>query len=157
MNIFVLDECPINAAINQVDKHVVKMTLETAQLLSTCHRVLESSVSEEVYRKTHANHPCSVWLRQSRQNYEWLYSHFRALLDEYSFRYGKPHKCGNYLELLSMCPVEEDCGLTPFALAMPDEYKRECPVESYIAYYLGEKNYMFKWTKRTPPDWAIKA
>lgn len=157
MNIFVLDLDPKLAAINQVDKHVVKMTLETAQLLSTCHRVLESPWRDSVYKQTHVNHPCSVWLRQSRANYQWLFQHFIALLDEYTFRYGKVHKCSNYVDILENCPISSGDDITPFALAMPEEYKKSCPVDSYVTYYIGEKANMFKWTKRTPPKWAQKS
>lgn len=153
MNIFVLSHDPELAARQQVDKHVVKMVLETAQLLSTCHRVLESQWAEELYKKTHVNHPCSVWVRQSSANYDWLYRHFLFLLDEYTFRYGKTHKCSMYQEILSFNPVPVG-ELTPFALAMPEQYKKECPVQSYRNYYISEKQKLFNWTRRDIPEWT---
>lgn len=155
MNIFVLSIDPKRAAMYQVDKHVVKMVLETAQLLSTCHRMLESQWSDKVYKKTHMNHPCSVWVRQSSGNYRWLYAHFLSLLDEYTFRYGKVHKCSMYKNILSFNPVPSG-ERTPFALAMPDQYKVDCPVMSYRNYYLAEKYNLFRWTKREKPDWVKK-
>lgn len=115
MNIFILDNCPKKAAIMHIDKHLIKMILETAQLLSTCHRVLDGvktvglskkgrkstkytlpdSREEILYKSTHVNHPCSVWLRQSNENYNWLFSLYESLLQEYQYRYGRVHKCSN--------------------------------------------------------------
>lgn len=92
MNIFALSANPIEAAKLQCDKHVVKMILETAQMLSTAHRELGSKISEELlYKKTHVNHPSAVWLRKSWPNYRWAVAHFEALCDEYTFRYKKVH------------------------------------------------------------------
>lgn len=156
MNIFILSKDPKKAAQLQVNKHVVKMVTETAQILSTCHRVLESPYAESVYRKTHTNHPCCIWTRQSRQNYEWLYNHFLALLDEYTFRYQKTHACTKLVEILKNNPVKNNSGLTPFALAMPDQYKVACPVQSYKNYYINEKYHIFAWKNRKTPDWALK-
>lgn len=156
MNIFVLSESPELAARQQVDKHVVKMVLETAQLLSTCHRVLESKWANDLYKKTHVNHPCSIWVRESSGNYNWLYNHFLYLLDEYTYRYGKVHKCSMYKHILSYNPAPKG-ERTPFALAMPDQYRSECAVESYRNYYVFEKNALFTWTKRDMPDWVKKA
>ena len=153
MNIFLLSDDPEIAARSQVDKHVVKMVLESAQLLSTCHRVLESEWANKVYKKTHVNHPCSIWARETSANYEWLFKHFLFLLDEYTFRYKKVHKCADYVEILKNNPVPEG-ELTNFALAMPEKYKVECPVQSYINYYVAEKYPLFKWTNRKNPEWA---
>lgn len=155
MNIFALDTNPKIAARYQVDKHVVKMVLETAQLLSTCHRVLDSEWAELVYKKTHVNHPCSIWVRESSENYNWLLEHFVYLLEEYTFRYGKVHKCSEYLHILKNNPVDSD-PLTLFALAMPDEYKMDCPVLSYRKYYINAKSALFSWTRRELPDWLHK-
>lgn len=156
MNVFILSKNPELAARYQVDKHVVKMVLETAQLLSTCHRVLETERAEHVYKKTHVNHPCSLWLRESSANYDWLYLHFLHLLDEYTFRYGKTHKCAMYKDILSFNPVTKGQP-TPFALAMPEQYRSKCPVKSYRDYYLAEKHQLFSWTKRDVPDWVKEA
>lgn len=156
MNIFILNKDPEIAAQLQVDKHVVKMILETAQLLSTAHRVLESPFAEAVYKKTHINHPCSIWARYSKENYDWLYKHFLALIKEYTYRYEKVHASSRLIEVLKHNPVEESLGLTAFPLAMPEEYKTECPVQSYKNYYIKEKSHIFSWKKRSVPEWAIK-
>ena len=153
MNIFVLHDDPILAANDQVDKHVVKMALETAQILSTCHRVLESPNKEEVYKTTHVNHPCCVWARESKENYNWLYEHFIGLLEEYTYRYEKIHGCTKLVDILRNNPVEVSKGRTRFALAMPDDYKVEDCVQSYRNYYNNDKRDIFSWKKRGVPKW----
>ena len=121
MNIFFLDWDPEVCAQYHVDKHVVKMILESCQLLYTCHwtaladgtpEYLASTPNGTGYKPTHRNHPCSIWLRESLDNYLWLLRLARALVDEYHFRYGddKVHKCEEPLDWLSMvspagCPT----------------------------------------------------
>ena len=182
MNIFYIDTDPIDAAQMMVDKHVVKMILETAQLLSTAHRVLDGKVrieekyvngslparyrkvkrwtlpddrEETLYSATHVNHPSAVWCRASNNNYNWLYAHFLALLDEYTYRYGKVHKCATLVNALRSTPISIPVGyLTPVTPAMPDEYKVEHDsVTSYRNYYRVAKQRMHKWTKRQKPEW----
>jgi hypothetical protein len=92
MNIFITDKSPCKSAENLDDKRVVKMILESAQMLSTAHHELNSPVKEHVYRPTHVNHPCNVWVRATKGNYVWLYEHFVALCEEYTKRFGKIHK-----------------------------------------------------------------
>lgn len=94
MNIFVTDPCPIESAKFLDSKRVIKMVLESAQILSTNMHVL--GIPNAPYRKTHQNHPVTVWSRGSRANYMWLLAHFKALSDEYTARYGKVHKCIQY-------------------------------------------------------------
>ena len=154
MNIFVLDKCPILAAQAQCNKHVVKMTLETAQLLSTCHHLKATRPSRKLYKPTHINHPCSVWLRQSTGNYDWLFAHWCALLEEYHFRYGGVHKPRELLGQLSRAPDTLVQGpMTPFALAMPDECKVGDAVESYRAYYRKYKQPLLQYQLRKKPQW----
>lgn len=176
MNIFALDNDPVVAARYHNDKHVVKMILESAQLLSTAHRLLDGQQSivlkngrkmktwtlsddreHALYRATHMNHPSAVWVRQSKANYRWLFRLFRALLQEYTDRYGKTHKCDAMLSTLVSTPSNiPDTGLTPFALAMPDEYKViGDPVQSYRNYYMGSKRSMAVWGrgKLPAPEW----
>lgn len=95
MNIFVSDKCPIKCAAYLDNRRVVKMVLETAQLLSTS---IWYSQGVGPYKPTHHNHPCAVWARASQGNYWWLFNHFCALLNEYSLRFGRTHKCRQYLE-----------------------------------------------------------
>jgi hypothetical protein len=150
MNIFVLDQDPYKAAEYHCDKHVVKMVLETAQLLST--------VTGVGYRPTHFNHPCTVWARESTGNFQWLYDLGLALGKEYNRRYGRRHKSSLIIAEQWPPPATVPQGpQTPFALAMPDQYKQECPVASYRAYYLGEKSRMLKYTNRDTPEWLVSA
>ena len=154
MNIFVLDQNPVRAARMQCDRHVVKMTLETAQMLST---VINELGGQSPYKTAHVNHPCSVWARQSVENFRWLYRHGMALSLEYTKRYGKTHKsesvirqCLDALPTVSMASVEQ----TPFPLCMPDKYKCDDAVESYRRFYIGEKSRFAQWNKTTePPAW----
>ena len=160
MNIFVLDLDPAVAARMQCDKHVVKMVLESAQMLSAAHRVLDGTDTHDsspfpFLKITHNNHPCTVWVRQSAANYQWLYDHFKALSDEYTYRYYKLHKSWWKLGVaLSNLPANiPSGGLTPFAQAMPDEYKHDDPVVAYRQYYVGEKSKFLRYRNRRRPAW----
>jgi hypothetical protein len=156
MNIFVLDENPTIAAQMHCDKHVVKMVLEAAQMLSTAHRVLDDNESDVLYRATHKNHPCSIWVRDAAKNYMWLYNHFVALCDEYNHRYGKVHLTDTKLRAILATPPKNigDGNRTPFALAMPDDVKCESTVDSYRAYYKQYKTDIATWNKNRPaPEW----
>lgn len=155
MNIFVLDTDPYKAAKYHVDKHVVKMILETAQLLSTAHHVLdgEELIVTDLYRPTHINHPCSKWTRESIMNYMWLWHLGQGLLKEYTTRYNKVHAVTGRLHGLQKPPRHIKIQkLTPFAQAMPDEYKHEDAVTAYRNYYMGAKRHLAAW-KTTQPEW----
>ena len=94
MNIFYLDRSPSIAAEMACDKHVVKMILESAQLLSTAHRVIDGDEYADkvgLYKMAHKNHPSTIWTRTSTENYMWLNRYFGALCREYTYRYGKHH------------------------------------------------------------------
>lgn len=154
MNIFALDMDPSQAARWHVDRHVVKMVLEYAQLLSTAHVILDDN--EVGYRATHANHPSARWTRLGRSNYLWLYDLFRTTAEEYSYRYRREHTTWHKLgHVLSAPPVKiaDNPFVTPF-LAMPDEYKvtGDC-VASYRQYYRDGKRHLHKWTGRSAPRW----
>lgn len=162
MNIFVLDLDPAIAARMQCDKHVVKMPLECAQMLSTAHRELDtypSAIAHDspIYLSTHKHHPCNKWLRQSTANYQWLYEHFKALCDEYSYRYYKLHMSWFKLsEVLKTPPAAMPVsGLTPFAQAMPDEYKCDDPVVAYRRFYVADKRDFLDYRKRRRPAWLV--
>lgn len=155
MNIFVLDTDIEAAAQMAVDRHVVKMPLESVQLLcSACHL---GGVAAP-YKLSHRNHPCAVWTRASAENYDWLVRFAYQQFREYLFRYGKTHAS---LAVLEFCdanrPRLPSVGLTPFALAMPDQYKTACPIESYRRYYVGEKSDLRSYKKRQPPSWFVPA
>lgn len=176
MNIFFLDQNPRLCAQYHVDKHCVKMIVEYCQLLSTAHRVLDGTQTIEVvknrklkrwildnptlnsvlYKATHINHPSAVWVRQSADNYAYLVNLLWDLSDEYTYRYGKVHKCMNsgliqYLEH----NFPKNIPYKPFTeptCAMPDHYKvAGDSVQSYHNYYNGDKRRMFKWKNREVP------
>jgi hypothetical protein len=160
MNIFYLDPSPTISAIYQPDKMLVKMVLESAQMLSTAHRVLdgeEKSDELNLYKKTHENHPCNVWVRESGGNYLWLYYHFIALGNEYQYRYDKEHKSISSLSKSLYNLPDNIVGheMTPHKLCMPDEYKTNDLVRSYRNFVIATKDYA-KWENgRKRPTWWI--
>ena len=158
MNLFILAEEPELAAQYHCDKHVVKMILETAQMLCTAHHTLDgdAALGKGFYKCTHVNHPCSKWVRKTQGNYLWAYRLFRALCTEYTYRYGKVHLCEEKLaSVLEAVPTNiPDGAVTPFAQAMPDLYVHPDPVTAYRKYYIGEKSSILYWTRRKRPYWA---
>ena len=177
MNIFYLHEEAKTCAMMHNDKHCVKMIVEYAQLLSTAHRVLDG---EEYYDKTangrrikrwrmsnaimeeglmkasHVNHPSNQWLRKSKANYEWLFEMWCHLLDEYSHRYGKIHKCIERYEYLKNPPKNIPLKSFEFSyedLAMYDDVKSNDPIKAYRDYYNKYKTHFAVWTKRHIPEW----
>jgi hypothetical protein len=149
MNIFILSEDPTEAAQLQCDKHVVKMVLETAQLLSTVkHQYGEPAP----YKATHANHPCTKWAAHSLENFQWLHAHGMALGDEYTYRYGKQHKSHTVIQGLQPPVAMPSLGLTPFALAVPGELRSASAVTTYREYYRQHKISIAAWTKRVAPS-----
>lgn len=181
MNIFVLDSNPKQAAILQCDKHIVKMIVESAQMLSTAHRMLDGTLVKKpsksgkrmvdyyvhpdakletlLYKAVHHHHPCTVWTLESKDNYIWHYEHFLALCDEYRFRYGKTHKTDADLRYtLRQTPDNiPDVGLTQFKLAMkanPECMHPEDPVRSYREFYqTKQERFKMAWTRRSIPEW----
>ena len=151
MNIFVLDRDPKIAATMACDKHVVKMVLETAQMLCT---VVSRHGHEAPYRATHAKHPCTIWAGHTKANWDWLTAHGRALCAEYTKRYGKVHKSEAIIEYCTRLKLDfESHQLTPFAQAMPPQYKDDCVVTAYRNYYRGEKARFATWKTQTPDWW----
>jgi len=179
MNIFVLDKDPFVSAKYMCDKHVVKMIVETAQMLSTAHRVWDgvplnsTSASGRKYKKyvmpdgewdnilckaVMPNHPCTAWCIQTTENYKWLFRHGLGLLEEYTARYGKVHKMELlYFNYLSHTPKIQrtwyNNDLTEFPQAMPPQYKDPDPVTAYRQYYINEKSRFAKWKMGNVPDW----
>jgi|AntAceMinimDraft_13_1070369.scaffolds.fasta_scaffold03591_4 hypothetical protein len=178
MNIFYLSHDPKVCAEQHCDKHVVKMILEYAQLLSTAHRVIDGTASvglsktgrkqtsyvlddqreTVLYRASHINHPSAVWARQSKQNYTHLYELMGHLCKEYTRRYGKTHKSEDLMFELYIAPrgISVETTFTQPPPAMPDYCKVPGDsVASYRNYYIKEKSYMAKW-KTKQPDWFVK-
>lgn len=148
MNIFILDNDPVKAAQMLCDKHIVKMCLETAQILST--------INGGPYKSTHAKHPCTLWAGLNRSNYKWLIEHGIGIAEEYTFRFNKVHKSEDVIRALEepLVPIS-DSELTTFAMAMPDEFRQENAVEAYRDYYMSKQSFC-NWTKREIPDWFIE-
>ena len=154
MNIFYLDKCPEKAARLQYNKHVVKMILESAQMLCTAHHCYgdKDQVENVPYKQAHLNHPSTIWTRRSKSTYMWLYNHMIALGDEYKKRYGKTHlsitKCKDFLAIPPRHIQGDDWCQPP--QAMPDEYKTECSIQAYWNYYIGEKHVVVNHNKEKP-------
>ena len=155
MNIFILSEDPVEAAKAQCDKHVVKMILESGQMLCAAH-----PPEAAPWKRTHYNHPCTVWTRTTKSNYLWLASHGLALCEEYTNRYDKRHKAEDVLMWCAENVPEQvpEGPLTPFAIAIKDTaYHKGVAVSSYRAYYQGEKSRFAKWRYCDPPSWWTRS
>jgi len=151
MNIFKLDESPVVSAKYACDKHVVKMILESAQML--CSVQPEGTAP---YKRSFYNHPCTKWVRASARNYEWLLLHAYALCDEYTRRYGKVHKTQAVIDWCDNNRLElPDIGLTKQPTCMPDYCKTDSVVESYRKYYINEKAKFAKWKNGNIPSWFV--
>jgi hypothetical protein len=177
MNIFYVNSDPEVAARNMVDRHVVKMILETAQLLSTAHRVIDGeeyvgqsqsgrkakrwrlsgNVDAIMYAATHINHPSAVWVRENSANYNWLYDHLLALGREYTHRYGRTHLTIDKLkDILKDAPenIEQSNVMTKMPSCMDKQYIVSLdPIINYRNYYNYGKTDLLRWSNRPPPQW----
>ena len=174
MNIFYLDNDPVKSAELHCDKHVVKMIIEYAQLMSTAHRVLDGEMyvdktannrrikrwcladkhmEEVVYKASHINHPSNIWIRSSDSHYQFVYDMFVALCNEYTHRYGRTHlteeKLKDILQHLPNTIASTDFVEPP--QAMPDDVKTSNTVDAYQNYYRVYKKDFAKWTDRETP------
>lgn len=190
MNVFILDYDPVKAAQYQCDKHVVKMAVESAQMLSTAHRLLDGTKikvrsksgkrmidywvlpderENSLMKASHVNHPCNIWTRMSSDKYKWHLKHLRALLDEYTYRYGKVRDMEKYYEPLTQLPknipdtmmhISIGGPYHPFAIAIGEQ--KECLVpgridETYRRFYFTKRNrFDMRWTRREKPEWFVK-
>ena len=173
MNIFVLDKDPIVAAQTQCDKHVVKMIIECAQMLSAAVDVnykfhLRGDATKKPseilglpgYPPAHVKHPCTMWVIESLSNYKWLIKHMRALCMEYTRRYGKTHSQESLLMIYdSQMPhlFFEKTRRTQFVQAMPEKYKDKDPVKAYRTLYNMDKFTFCKWKLGNVPEWYTGA
>ena len=175
MNIFYVDRDPVAAARQLVDRHVVKQTLESAQLLSTAHRVadgkitvvksksgknirryvLEDQREQLLYAATHYNGAPALWTRASVENYLWLAEHFIELCKEYQYRYGKTHASSSLVYCLQSPPQNvREWDATPVAIVMGQQYVTSTdPVVNYRNYYNYGKARLHSWTRRESPVW----
>lgn len=156
MNIFVVDLDPAIAAQSLCDKHVVKMTLETAQIMCT---VIQKAGGAAPYRATHRNHPCTIWAGECYENWQWLVAHGKALASEYVRRYNRVHASSLVINEMSQSHFAPNVSLgrcTQFAQAMPEIHRHHDVVSAYRRYYLVEKRSMASWkAPARPPAWWI--
>lgn len=164
MNIFVLDKNPILAAQFHCDKHCVKMVVELYQQLGSALRrhgatdhQMPRTKSGKPLRGGYHNHPCTKWCGDSLFNFQWAAEHALALAEEYKFRYNKTHSCElGIRQMQDMTALLPNREMTPFAQAMPDDYKQENPVDAYRSYYWNDKRHKIQceWRKgRKEPVW----
>jgi hypothetical protein len=189
VNIFVLDADPYTSARMMCDKHIPKMVVESAQMLASAMRSWGATDEQFIahgiltkagkpYKGGYANHPCTVWAGESYGNFAWLHDHAMGLLVEYTHRFGKEHACRTPIIQLRQLAVRikpsTGWAKTPFALAMPDEYRPtrglltpeqinngdftvyhaldDDAVQAYRRYYHSKS--FARWEKGTPaPDW----
>ena len=179
MNIFILDKDPKLAAQMLCDKHIPKMIIESAQMLSTAHRMLDGKPEKRrsrsgktmqtyysfddvrdnlYYLAVHKYHPCTTWTMESLDNYNWHFGHFASMAAEYKYRRGKTHATWQKMGMILAAPPQNipDIGLTEFAQAMnhfPDCKVDGDAVQAYRNYYHAAKPFA-KWEwKRPAPDW----
>lgn len=155
MNIFYVDTCPTKAAQAMCNSHVVKMILESAQLLCGVHHWYAES-QPWMYRETHINHPSAKWARSSWCHYDWLHQHAMALCSEYTYRYGRVHKSQELIERLAAAPLRLQVKPHTWAdppQAMPDAFKHTNTITAYRMYYTHGKHHLHKWTRRPPQSW----
>ena len=156
MNIFVLDKNISKCAKYHCDQHVIKMILESVQIMCTA---LNKKGFNTPYKSTHVKHPCVLWVEESYDNFLWLSKLAFALNEEYKYRYYKTENHRSIPVLNEIVHQKFDStGLTEFAQAMPDEYKIPGDaVTAYRKFYLGEKMSFANWTRRRVPYWIKQA
>lgn len=181
MNIFYIHEDPLICAEQHCDQHVIKMVTEYAQLMSTAHRVIDGRpwvgrgpsgrkvlryfhpdpvMNQELYKVCHVNHPSAIWVRQSRENYEWLQRLWCALALEYEYRYGRVHGAFQKLEYYLLLPPTKLPSKvftepTPAMANFPDCIVEGNSLQSYRNFYWEDKSRFATWKKREKPEWWI--
>ena len=178
MNIFFLSLDTKEAARWHHDQHVIKMVIESAQLLSTAWHVLNPEYvkrepngatfllgGKRIFGPSHVNHPMAIWVRESTANYQYCWNLGLDLADEYYHRWGqfhsepRRHNTQTILETLGDIPpaIPEAVGITKPPLCMPDEYKQDDPFKAYREYYdLVKLVNKPTYTNRETPPWATK-
>lgn len=170
MNIFYIDKCPYRAAQMLHDVHLRKMIVETAQMLSMAHRILDGTHRvdtsgkrkkqvwdhpvESLYKVSHPNHPSTKWVRANNKTYEWAWDHFYAMCLEYRQRFKKPHLTEiKLLDVLRFPPKNISDGdfFDPPLAISPIQYHDTDHMIAYRKYYLGEK---LEWSQRGKPVYA---
>ena len=158
MNIFHLHKDPKTCAEYHCDKHVVKMILETGQMLSTAYRRHFDECyfyNVDLYKTAYPRHPMTVWVGNSGGNFSWTMQLLEHLLQQYELRYNKVHTTSRIFYLLknNLKYWQDLTGefMRP-PLCMPDKYKSEDYIKSYRDYYIGEKKRFAKYTAVDFPE-----
>lgn len=153
LNIFILDENPILSVVYHTDKHIVKMPIESTQILCTVLH-MQGLAPEWAYKPTHQSHPCVKWAAKSLDNWEWLKEYTLLMGKEYTYRY---HKYHSSIEVAKWLPEPElpRLGLTPFAKCVPVEFRVLPVVDAYRQYFIKYKNHIRRYTNRDIPPWWI--
>ena len=164
MNIFFLDETPSLSAEYLCDKHIPKMLLESAQMLSTAVRKYEEEtnstpLAEPIYKSAYPKHPMTIWVGTTKDNFNWALENALWINNEYEYRFKKKHKSfkviQNIIDFELDAHIPEGKITTP-PQCMPDEYKDKDYVTAYRKYYQGAKKYFAKWEKgRQQPEWWV--
>ena len=167
MNLFLLDARPQISATYHTDKHVVKMVLETAQILCSAHWICDGYVGEGWYALTHKNHPVVQWCASSLGAYKYSYAQFKWLAYEYRYRFKRDHL--SWVKFGSVLNEPPDfiphINTRQYIMAMPEKYwpigamSRLTDIRSavlaYRRYYRGDKYHLFTWTNRQVPEWVL--
>jgi len=154
VNIFVLNEDPRQAAVDQCNRHVVKMGLEAVQLLCTALQTLHPDVTVP-YRPTHVHHPCVLWTMATPENAAWLAEHAQELFREYTRRYSRRHRSEAALDVvMGLLPQADWRAHQDFVQCMPDEWRHPDAVTAYRCFYVAEKSRFARWAPCSrPPKW----
>lgn len=156
MNIFILDRDVEKSVRYHPDKHVVKMPVESTQMLCSVYYFGDQEVPENAYKLSNYNHPCSIWVRRSLSNWLWLRNFTLILGAEYSYRYGnKKHASVEKCKTLPR-PIIPDIGMTPFCQAVPPEFQGVDPVKAYRAYFVRDKQHLKQYSGRNVPEWFVE-
>lgn len=166
MNIFATNICPIISAHNLDDKRLIKMVLESAQLLSTAIFLNSNIIHHDIYKPTHQKHPCTIWTSLNIANWDWLFVHFQSLCQEYTFRYNRKHKTEQLILTLARYSkyLPKSKKITPFPnctksqILLVDFTNITDIHEAYQKYLITKWRYdqiIPKWTNRSPPWWYI--
>lgn len=157
MNIFHLHKDPITCATYHCDKHVCKMIVETTQMLCTGYQK-HFGKNDSLYKESFKNHPMTLWVGETTENFQWTLLLLHGLLMEYTRRYKKKHKSTWQYNLLRhniyMDNIKKIKGkFTKPPLCMPEKYKSNDYIKSYRDYYIGDKSYFAKWKFTETPEW----
>lgn len=156
MNLFIVDY-DINKCIQSLpDKHIVKMPVESTQLLCAAYYILDQAngLEGKIYKPSHLKHPCALWAAESSLNWDWLKEYTIKLGEEYTFRYGKSHKSVELAKHLTK-PIFNKTEMTAFVKCVPEEFRELDVVEAYRQYFIYYKQHIKRYTGRDIPSWFI--